>query len=56
MLIAADLIGDFVVLFCWRWSRRPASAAFPHGYAKFEALGTLIVAGLLLLGGAGIGA
>ena len=51
-----DLIGDFVVLFCWRWSRRPPSARYPHGFGKFESLGSLVVAVLLGLGGLGIGA
>ena len=50
-----DLIGDFVTLFCWKLSRRPPSAAYPFGFAKFETLGTSLVA-LLLVGGAlGIG-
>jgi divalent metal cation (Fe/Co/Zn/Cd) transporter len=44
------------VLFCWRLSRRPASASYPYGYGKYESLGTLVVACLLLLGGVGIGA
>ncbi|KAI0315141.1 cation efflux family-domain-containing protein [Amylostereum chailletii] len=51
-----DLLGDFVVLFSWRLSRRPPSARYPYGLAKFETIGTTLVA-LLLLGGAlGIGA
>lgn len=52
---AADLLGDFVTLLCWRLSRRPPSARYPYGFAKFETLGTTTVA-LLLVGGAlGIG-
>ncbi|KAI0063593.1 cation efflux protein [Artomyces pyxidatus] len=51
----SDLLGDFVVLFSWRLSRRPPSARYPYGLAKFETAGTTIVA-LLLIGGAlGIG-
>lgn len=51
----SDLLGDFVVLFSWRLSRRPPSARYPYGFAKFETVGTAIVA-LLLVGGAlGIG-
>ncbi|TFY76692.1 hypothetical protein EWM64_g7319 [Hericium alpestre] len=52
----SDLLGDFVVLFSWRLSRRPPSEKYPYGFAKFETLGTTIVS-LLLIGGAlGIGA
>ncbi|KAG1867342.1 cation efflux family-domain-containing protein [Suillus subluteus] len=51
----SDLLGDFVVLFCWKLSRRPPSARYPYGFAKFETLGTTTVS-LLLIGGAlGIG-
>jgi divalent metal cation (Fe/Co/Zn/Cd) transporter len=51
----SDLLGDFVVLFCWRLSRRPPSQRYPYGFAKFESLGTTTVS-LLLIGGAlGIG-
>jgi divalent metal cation (Fe/Co/Zn/Cd) transporter len=53
---ATDLLGDFVVLFCWRISRKPATPSYPYGYGKYESLGTLVVAVLLVLGGFGIGA
>ncbi|KAH9176581.1 mitochondrial iron ion transporter [Lactarius sanguifluus] len=46
-----DLLGDFVVLFAWRLSRRPPSRRYPFGLAKFETVGTGLVA-LLLIGGA----
>ncbi|KAG1780998.1 cation efflux protein [Suillus placidus] len=50
-----DLLSDFVVLFCWKLSRKPPSARYPYGFAKFETLGTTTVS-LLLIGGAlGIG-
>ena len=50
-----DLLGDFVTLFCWRFSRQPPTAAYPYGFGKFESLGTTTVA-LILIGGAfGIG-
>lgn len=50
-----DLLGDFIVLFCWKLSRKPPSQRYPYGFAKFETLGTTTVA-LLLIGGAlGIG-
>lgn len=52
----SDLLGDFVVLFSWRLSRRPSSARYPYGLAKFETFGTTVVALLLLSGGLGIGA
>jgi divalent metal cation (Fe/Co/Zn/Cd) transporter len=48
-------LGDFVVLFSWRLSRRPPSARYPYGLAKFETFGTTIVALLLISGGLGIG-
>jgi len=51
----SDLVGDFVVLLAWKLSRRPPSPNFPHGYGKFESLGSLVVAALLALGGLGIG-
>lgn len=50
----SDLIGDIVTLFCWRLSRRPPSERYPYGYAKFETVGTLAVAFLLIAGGFGI--
>ncbi|EIN11789.1 hypothetical protein PUNSTDRAFT_50649 [Punctularia strigosozonata HHB-11173 SS5] len=51
----SDLLGDFVTLFCWKLSRKPPSARYPYGFAKFETLGTTTVS-LLLVGGAlGIG-
>lgn len=51
----SDLLGDLVVLFSWKLSRRPASKAFQFGYGKFEALGSLLVASLLVGGALGIG-
>ncbi|KAF9451930.1 mitochondrial iron ion transporter [Macrolepiota fuliginosa MF-IS2] len=51
----SDLLGDFVVLFCWNLSRKPPSERYPYGFAKFETLGTTTIS-LLLIGGAlGIG-
>lgn len=52
----SDLLGDVVVLFSWRLSRKPPSARYPYGLAKFETFGTTVVALLLLSGGLGIGA
>lgn len=50
-----DLLGDFVTLFAWRFSRRQPTVTYPYGFGKFEVLGTTTVA-LILLGGAlGIG-
>ncbi|KAI0256128.1 cation efflux protein [Lactifluus subvellereus] len=51
----SDLLGDFVVLFSWRLSRRPPSRRYPFGLAKFETVGTGLVAVLLIGGGIGIG-
>jgi len=50
-----DLLGDFVVLFSWRLSRRPPSRRYPFGLAKFETVGTGIVSILLIAGALGIG-
>ncbi|KAF8492330.1 cation efflux family-domain-containing protein [Russula emetica] len=51
----SDLLGDFVVLFSWRLSRRPPSRRYPFGLAKFETVGTGIVSFLLIAGALGIG-
>jgi divalent metal cation (Fe/Co/Zn/Cd) transporter len=50
-----DLLGDFVVLFSWRLSRRPPSRRYPFGLAKFETVGTGLVSFLLIAGALGIG-
>ena len=50
-----DLLGDFVVLFSWRLSRRPPSRRYPYGLAKFETVGTGLVSLLLIAGALGIG-
>ncbi|KAI0268679.1 cation efflux family-domain-containing protein [Gloeopeniophorella convolvens] len=52
----SDLLGDFVVLFSWRLSRRPPSTRYPFGLAKFETVGTTLVAILLIGCAVGIGA
>ncbi|KAJ7594700.1 mitochondrial iron ion transporter [Mycena floridula] len=46
----SDLLGDFVVLFCWKLSRKPPSERYPYGLSKYETLGTTTVS-LLLIGG-----
>jgi len=51
----SDLLGDFVVLFSWRLSRRPPSRRYPFGLAKFETVGTGLVSILLLGAALGIG-
>jgi divalent metal cation (Fe/Co/Zn/Cd) transporter len=48
-------LGDFVVLFSWRLSRRPPSRRYPFGLAKFETVGTGLVSILLVAGALGIG-
>jgi divalent metal cation (Fe/Co/Zn/Cd) transporter len=53
--ILIDLLGDFVVLFSWRLSRRPPSRRYPFGLAKFETVGTGLVSFLLIAGALGIG-
>lgn len=52
---AGDLIGDLITLFCWKLSRKPPSETYPHGYAKFEVLGTAAVSVLLTGGAIGLG-
>jgi cation diffusion facilitator family transporter len=51
----ADLLGDFVTLFCWRLSRNPPSERYPYGFAKFETFGTATISILLVGGALGIG-
>jgi divalent metal cation (Fe/Co/Zn/Cd) transporter len=48
-------LGDFVVLVSWRLSRLPPSRRYPFGLAKFETVGTGLVAILLIGGALGIG-
>ncbi|KAJ9456718.1 Metal tolerance protein C1 [Diplonema papillatum] len=43
-----DLVGDAVTLAAIKYSRDPPDARFPFGKGKFESLGTLAVAGLLI--------
>jgi len=52
---ASDLLGDFVTLFAWRFSKRAPTAKYPYGFGKFETLGTTTVALLLISGAIGIG-
>lgn len=28
----SDLVGDFITLFCWKWSKRPKDRDYPFGY------------------------
>ncbi|PFH51551.1 hypothetical protein AMATHDRAFT_142510 [Amanita thiersii Skay4041] len=51
----SDLLGDFVTLFCWRYSRGRATERYPYGFAKFETLGTVTISLLLIGGAVGIG-
>ncbi|KZT54229.1 cation efflux protein, partial [Calocera cornea HHB12733] len=46
-----DLLGDFVVLATWTWSRKAPTADYPYGYGKYESLGTVLIS-ILLVGGA----
>lgn len=52
---AGDLISDGVTLWAVRASRVPRDSDHPYGHGKFESVGTLIVALLLLLTAVGIG-
>ncbi|RIA91710.1 cation efflux family-domain-containing protein [Glomus cerebriforme] len=51
----SDLITDFVTLYTFRKSRRPADATHPYGYGKYETIGSLAVSSLLIIGAVGIG-
>ncbi|CAB5183084.1 hypothetical protein RhiirA5_496139 [Rhizophagus irregularis] len=51
----SDLISDFVTLYTFRKSRRPADATHPYGYGKYESIGSLAVSSLLIAGAIGIG-
>ncbi|KAG0151781.1 hypothetical protein CROQUDRAFT_667776 [Cronartium quercuum f. sp. fusiforme G11] len=51
----SDLVGDFITLFCWTWSKRPKDRDYPFGYGKYESMGSLIVAFFVISGGLGIG-
>lgn len=51
---AADTAGDMVTLWCLYSARQKPSAAYPLGYGKREALGTLAVGVMMLLSSLGI--
>jgi cation diffusion facilitator family transporter len=51
----SDLMSDGVTLWAVRMSRLPPDADHPYGHGRFEALGALIVSGMLLMAGYGIG-
>lgn len=51
----SDLLSDFVTLYTFKMSRRPADSLYPYGYGKFETVGSVAVSSLLLTGAIGIG-
>ncbi len=51
----SDLLSDGVTLWAVRMSRRPRDENHPYGHGRFETLGSLMVALLLLLTGIGAG-
>ncbi|CAG8481049.1 10357_t:CDS:10 [Ambispora leptoticha] len=51
----SDLASDFVTLYTFRTSRKPADERHPYGYGKYETVGSLAVSSLLILGAVGIG-
>jgi len=51
---AGDLVSDFVTLGTLKFARRPGDAQHPYGYGKFESVGALTVAGLLIVTGFGL--
>ncbi|KAI8980954.1 cation efflux family-domain-containing protein [Pilobolus umbonatus] len=52
----SDLLSDFVTLYTFKMSRKPADPSYPYGYGKFETIGSLSVSALLIAAGVGIGA
>lgn len=52
----SDLIADVVTLVTYRLSMRPSSISHPYGYGKYETLGSLGVATLLIATALAIGA
>jgi len=48
----SDIVGHFVTLICVQLARRPSNEVFPYGFGKFETVGSLLVAGLMI--GAGV--
>ncbi|KAI8885146.1 cation efflux protein [Backusella circina FSU 941] len=51
----SDLLSDFVTLYTFKMSRKPADHLYPYGYGKFETVGSVTVSSLLLAGAVGIG-
>ncbi|ORY79417.1 cation efflux protein [Protomyces lactucae-debilis] len=51
----ADLAADFLTLGTVSYAAQAVTQAYPNGYGKVETLGSLGVAGFLLVGGLGIG-
>lgn len=51
----SDLLSDFVTLYTFKMSRKPADSIYPYGYGKFETVGSVTVSSLLLAGAVGIG-
>lgn len=51
----SDLLSDFVTLYTFKMSRKPADSIYPYGYGKFETVGSVTVSSLLLVGAMGIG-
>jgi len=48
----SDIVGHFVTLICVKLARRPSNEVFPYGFGKFETVGSLAVAFLMI--GAGV--
>ena len=51
----SDLASDLVTFGVLRITAKPADSLYPWGYGRFDALGTLAVASLLVVGSCGIG-
>ncbi|KAH8556479.1 cation efflux protein [Umbelopsis sp. PMI_123] len=51
----SDMLSDFVTLYTYKKSRKPADALYPYGYGKYETVGSLAVSTLLIGGAIGIG-
>ncbi|KAI9352541.1 hypothetical protein DFJ73DRAFT_624760, partial [Zopfochytrium polystomum] len=49
----SDLVSDFITLLTYRKARSGRDEAFPYGYGKWEAVGSVTISGLLLSAGLG---
>eukprot|EP00939_MAST-03C_sp_MAST-3C-sp1_P003300 g3300.t1 len=49
-----DLLSDIVTMAAVKWGREPADEDHPYGHGKYEAIGSLLVGGIVCGGGIGL--